>query len=67
MINPIFKYFTELFYLVVDILGSAYFSSFILDGGWNHDNTLRSLEAYEKAVSNSYNLVSVYLFPFILT
>uniref|UniRef100_K4B6A9 Uncharacterized protein n=1 Tax=Solanum lycopersicum TaxID=4081 RepID=K4B6A9_SOLLC len=32
-----------------DILGSAYFSSFILDGGWNHDSTLRSLEGYEKA------------------
>ncbi|KAK4360459.1 hypothetical protein RND71_019411 [Anisodus tanguticus] len=32
-----------------DILASAYFTSFLMTGGWNHDNLLSALEAYEKA------------------
>ncbi|XP_060193689.1 uncharacterized protein LOC132623004 [Lycium barbarum] len=31
------------------ILGSAYLTSFYLTGGWNYDNLLLSLEAFEKA------------------
>ncbi|MCD9642117.1 hypothetical protein HAX54_028783 [Datura stramonium] len=32
-------------------LGSAYLTSFLLTGGWNHDNVLLSLEANEKSVN----------------
>ncbi|XP_049382802.1 uncharacterized protein LOC125847160 [Solanum stenotomum] len=39
-------------------LGSAYLTSFILDGRWNDHAILMSLEAFEKAVSSSDNLVS---------
>lgn len=60
-----FVYFLSLIIVtwLIDELGSAYLTSFILDGRWNDHAILMSLEAFEKAVSSSDNLVSVHSFP----